>query len=60
MRGISMGLKELFGTGTGANAPPTSQRPKSNPGYDRIEVWIESRVGKLDPTDAVLKSRLEN
>jgi hypothetical protein len=25
-----------------------------------IEVWIESRVGKLDPTDAVLKSRLEN
>ena len=55
-----MGLRERFGLGPGGYAPPPAQKPKANPGYDRIHRWIESRIGKMDPADPVLKLRLEN
>jgi hypothetical protein len=55
-----MGLRERFGIGPGGYAPPPVQRPKSNPGYDRVEAWIESRVGKVDPNDPMAMTKYES
>jgi hypothetical protein len=55
-----MGLRERFGLGSGGGAPPTAKRPKSNPGYDRIDVWIESRIGRVDPNDPMAGSKYES
>jgi hypothetical protein len=43
---------------SGFNANNVSKQPLS-PGYDRINVWIESRIGSMDPSDPNLNTRLE-
>jgi hypothetical protein len=55
-----MGLRERFGLGSGGSAPPTAKKPRSNPGYDRIDVWIESRIGRVEPNDPMAGSKFES
>jgi hypothetical protein len=33
--------------------------PPISPQYERLNVWIESRIGRMDPSDPTLNARLE-
>ncbi len=57
-----MGLfRELFGKNDDSvNAPAKVKKPKLSPEYQRINRWIESRIGKIDLTDPSLKMKLED
>jgi hypothetical protein len=37
-----------------------AQKPKLSPEYQRIDRWIESRIGALDSTDPNTKTKLAN
>ncbi|MDW5562392.1 MAG: hypothetical protein SA339_04125 [Methanomassiliicoccus sp.] len=39
----------------GSSAPA----PKLGPGYQRLHGWIESRIGRVDPADPNLKTKLD-
>jgi hypothetical protein len=43
------------------NGPNANQasRPKLSPQYERINLWIESRIGRMDPSDPNLNARLD-
>jgi hypothetical protein len=53
-------FKDLFGKGDSAKAAPAPRKPRSSPGYDRIDMWIESRIGKVDPNDPMAGTKYES
>ena len=56
-----MGLfKDLVGKVEEATAKVRVQKPRNTPEYQRINKWIESRIGVMDPADPGLKVRLDN
>ena len=53
-----MGLfKDLLAKDEGNK--PRVERPKLSPQYERINRWIETRIGKFDPSDPQAKPKLD-
>jgi hypothetical protein len=53
-------LKGLLSKDGGSNPPAINQKPRSSPGYERINMWIESRIGKIDLNDPGNNKKIEN
>lgn len=53
--GIFKGLLGRDGKDSSGNAPA----PRLSPGYQRINAWIESRIGKIDPSDPSARKKLD-
>jgi hypothetical protein len=53
-------LRGLVGKNGGGNEPSKVSKPISSPEYQRINKWIESRIGNIDPADSGTKLKLEN
>jgi hypothetical protein len=52
-------LRGLFGKDSGTNEPNKFLKPILSPEYQRINKWIESRIGNIDPADSGTKMKLE-
>jgi hypothetical protein len=69
IQGICMGLlrgllgrndlKAFLGKDEGGNGPNRVLKPSLTPEYERLNVWIESRIGRMDPSDPNLNAKLD-
>ena len=42
------------------NSSGKTPAPRLNPGYQRVNAWIESRIGRLDPSDPGAGKKLDD
>lgn len=52
-------LRGLLGKDDDAKVQAKVDKPMLGPGYQRINMWIESRIGKFDPSDPDVNNKLD-
>jgi hypothetical protein len=59
-RGVHMGLLKTFSGGNSSGKEPDRvSKPSLSPEYQRLNRWIESRIGSMDPSDPGLNAKLD-
>jgi hypothetical protein len=52
-------LKKLLGGDEKGDEPNRDSKPPLSPDYERLNNWIESRIGSIDPSDPKLNAKLD-